>query len=110
MILSAREAAPMADAIMHIRVTSDTGPVLFSSRPECAGSPLQTYAVEALNAVVRRRQAINARPCRFSCRYRTFVLRLAGNTWPSSGRGGSRRTSWSFRSWRAESPRWPNSR
>jgi hypothetical protein len=34
----------------------DTGQKLFSSRPECAGSPMQTYAVEVLNEVVRQRQ------------------------------------------------------
>jgi hypothetical protein len=52
-ILDAREAAPLVDAIVHVRVTSDTGPLLWSWRPECAGSVVQSYTVEVLNAVVR---------------------------------------------------------
>jgi hypothetical protein len=53
-ILGAREAAPMVDAIIHVRVTSDSGPLLLSRHPECAGSVVQSYTVEVLNAVVRR--------------------------------------------------------
>jgi hypothetical protein len=53
-ILGAREAAPMVDAIVHVRVKSDNGPLLWSRRPECTGSVVQSYTVEILNAVVRR--------------------------------------------------------
>jgi hypothetical protein len=52
-ILSAREAAPMVAAIVHIRVKSDDGPLLWSARPECAGSVVQSYTVEVLGAVSR---------------------------------------------------------
>lgn len=53
-VLSAREAAPMVDAIVHVRVRSDNGSLLWSTRPECAGSVVESYAVEVLNEVVRR--------------------------------------------------------
>ena len=53
-IFNAREAAPMVAAIVHIRVKSDNGPLLWSARPECAGSVVQSYTVEALRAVSRR--------------------------------------------------------
>jgi hypothetical protein len=49
-----REAAPMADAIVHLRVTSDRGPVLWSTRPECAGDLMQAYSVEVLKIVSAR--------------------------------------------------------
>ena len=52
-ILSAREAAPKVAAIAHIRVKSDDGPLLWSARPECAGSVVQSYTVEVLGAVSR---------------------------------------------------------
>ena len=47
-ILSAREAAPLVDAILHIRVTSAEGPVLMSVRPECAGRVLPEYSIQVL--------------------------------------------------------------
>ena len=53
-ILNARDAAPMAAAIVHVRVASDNGPLLWSGRPDCAGSVVQSYTVEVLNAVARR--------------------------------------------------------
>lgn len=53
-MLGAREAAPMVDAIVQVRVKSDSGPLLWSTRPECAGSVVESYAVEVLNEVVRR--------------------------------------------------------
>ena len=53
-ILSARETAPMVAAIVHIRVRSINGPLLWSSRPECAGSVVQSYTVDVLRAVARR--------------------------------------------------------
>ena len=48
-ILSARQAAPVVDAIVHIRVTSANGPVLMSVRPECVGSVLQQYSAQVLD-------------------------------------------------------------
>ena len=50
-ILGAREAASMVDAIVHIRVKSDNGPLLWYQRPECAGIEMQSYTVEVLNAM-----------------------------------------------------------
>jgi hypothetical protein len=60
-ILGPREAASLVDAIVHIRVKSDDGSLLWSRRPECAGSVVQSYTVEVLNAVVRRAGAANGR-------------------------------------------------
>ena len=53
-ILGAREAASVVDAIVHLRVKSDNGPLLWSVRPECASSVVQSYTVEVLKAVARR--------------------------------------------------------
>jgi hypothetical protein len=53
-ILAPREAAPLADGILHVQVKSDDGPVLASSRPECSGRVVQSYTADVLNAVVRR--------------------------------------------------------
>jgi hypothetical protein len=53
-ILGAREAAPLVDGIVHIRVKSDDGSLLWSRGPECAGSVVQSYTVEVLNAVAGR--------------------------------------------------------
>jgi hypothetical protein len=52
-VLRAREAAPMVAAIAHIRVKSADGPLLWSARPECAGSVVQSYTVEVLGLVSR---------------------------------------------------------
>jgi hypothetical protein len=53
-IFHARDAAPLADAIVQLRVISDDGPLLVSTRPECAGSVSQTYTVRILNTIVHR--------------------------------------------------------
>ena len=53
-ILGAREAAPLVDAILHIRVTSVDGPVLMSVRPECAGRVLPQYSVQVLGSAAGR--------------------------------------------------------
>lgn len=53
-VLGPREAAPMANAIVHVRVKSDDGPLLWSERPECPGTVMQSYTVEVVKAVVRR--------------------------------------------------------
>ena len=49
-ILSVRQAAPVVDAIVHVRVSSADGPVLMSMRPECVGSVLQEYSVVVLGS------------------------------------------------------------
>ena len=48
-MLGAREAAPLADAILHIRIVSVDGPVWMSVRPDCAGEVLQQYSVDVLD-------------------------------------------------------------
>ena len=48
MILGLREAAPLVDAILHIRVTSARGAALISERPECASHVVQEYSAEVL--------------------------------------------------------------
>jgi hypothetical protein len=53
-ILGARKAAPLVDAILHIRVTSADGPVLMSVRPECAGRVLREYSVQVLGTAPGR--------------------------------------------------------
>lgn len=53
-ILRPREAAPLADAILHIRITSSDGPVLISVRPECAGHVVREYSVQVLGSVPGR--------------------------------------------------------
>jgi hypothetical protein len=55
-ILDARTAAPLVDAILHIRVASADGPVLMSDRPECAGRVLQEYSVHVLGSAPGRGQ------------------------------------------------------
>lgn len=49
-ILDVREAAPVVDAIAHVRVSSADGPVLVSQRPECVGRVLQQYSVVVLDS------------------------------------------------------------
>jgi hypothetical protein len=53
-VLGPREAAPRADAIVHVQVRSDDGPMLWSSRPECPGSVVQSYTIEVLSVGARR--------------------------------------------------------
>ena len=48
-ILSLREAAPLVDAILHVRVTSAHGPALMSERPECESHVAQEYSAEVLS-------------------------------------------------------------
>jgi hypothetical protein len=60
-ILSPRDAAPRVAAIVHIRVKSDDGPLLWSARPECPGSVVRSYAVEVLGAVSRGNRKDNGR-------------------------------------------------
>jgi hypothetical protein len=52
-ILSVREAAPMVDAIVYVRVSSANGPVLMSVRSECVGRVLQEYSVQVLESARR---------------------------------------------------------
>jgi hypothetical protein len=52
--LEVREAAPVVDAIVHVRVKSDSGPVLWSLRPDCSGTMMHDYNVEVLGAVPGR--------------------------------------------------------
>jgi hypothetical protein len=53
-ILGARKAAPLVDAIVHIWVTSADGPVLMSVRPECAGRVVQQYSVHVVGSAPGR--------------------------------------------------------
>ena len=53
-VLTAREAAPLVDAILHIRVMSADGPVLMSVRPECAGRQVREYSVQVLGSAPGR--------------------------------------------------------
>ena len=53
-IFRAREAAPLVDAIAHLRVESDDGPVLVSVRPECIGEVTREYTVQLLRSSGRR--------------------------------------------------------
>jgi len=50
-LLGLREEARMAETIVHLRVTSDRGSVLLSTRPGCDGSVMQAYSVDVLKAV-----------------------------------------------------------
>lgn len=59
--LSAREAARMVDAIVHVRVESDNGSVLWSERPECTGSVMQDHSAQILNVVPKPGGALDGR-------------------------------------------------
>jgi hypothetical protein len=50
-IFSPREAARVVEAIVHVRVIRDAGPVRISDRPDCQGSMFHEYQVEILNSV-----------------------------------------------------------
>lgn len=49
-ILSARDAAPLAAAIVHLRVTSVERPVLMSVHPDCAARVLRESSVQVLGS------------------------------------------------------------
>jgi hypothetical protein len=51
--LSAREAAPLVDEILHIQVISADGPVLTSDRPECV-RVLRRYSAQVLGSAPGR--------------------------------------------------------
>jgi hypothetical protein len=52
--LAPRDAAPLADAIAHVQVASDDGPVLWTNHPECPGTVVRFYTAEILKEVVLR--------------------------------------------------------
>jgi len=56
-IYRAREAASLVDAILHVRVISDDGPVLMSVRPGCTGPLLREYSVKVLGSAPARDRA-----------------------------------------------------
>ena len=47
-VLDARAAAPLAQAIAHVRIQSAGEPMLVSARPECAPSEVESHAVEIM--------------------------------------------------------------
>jgi hypothetical protein len=49
-----REAARLAEAIVHVHIKSDDGPMLLSTRPECSGDVVRSYTAEVLNVVGQR--------------------------------------------------------
>lgn len=55
--LSPKEAAPLVDAIVHLRVTSDGGSVMVSPHPACPGRVVRGYDVEILGRVPARAAA-----------------------------------------------------
>jgi len=56
-ILGARSAARLVDAIVHIRVASAHGPVRISVRPDCEGQVFENYAVLVLGSAPGRVKA-----------------------------------------------------
>jgi hypothetical protein len=50
-IFSPREAARLVEAIVHVRVIRDAGPVRISNRPDCQGWMFHEYQVEILSSV-----------------------------------------------------------
>jgi hypothetical protein len=48
-----RDAATLAQAIVHAQVKSDDDPMLWSHRPDCPGVVVQSYTAEVLNVVGR---------------------------------------------------------
>ena len=67
-ILGPRKAAPLVDAILHIRVISADGPILMSHRPECAGHLLREYSVQVLGSAPERRTSPRQRQILMSAR------------------------------------------
>jgi len=56
-----RQAAPLVDAILHVRVTSDDGPLLMSNRPGCVHSaPWREYSVRVLGTAPARGTVVAA--------------------------------------------------
>jgi hypothetical protein len=53
-ILGPRGAARLVDAIVHMRVGRNAGPVRISDRPDCEGRVFDEYVVEVLGAVPGR--------------------------------------------------------
>lgn len=51
---SPKEAAAGVDAIVHLRVTTDTGAVLVSPHPACAGRAMRGYDIEILGRAAAR--------------------------------------------------------
>ena len=48
-IFSAREAAPLVEKILHVRVLAANGQAQLSDRPDCPGRKWASYSVEVLN-------------------------------------------------------------
>ena len=53
-VMSPKEAAPLVDVIVHLRVTSDGGSVLVSPHPACPGRMMRGYEVEILERAPAR--------------------------------------------------------